>query len=276
MSDIITTWIMGIFKSVNSLGGAVISTPDSYNPTIYKGIMTIQENVIMPVALIVLAIFLLLELYNITTRTDMMGSNSFEIPFRCMFKFAICKLALESTHLILTAMFEVSQDLIMGIDKILTGSNGIDYEGSRQIIYELVDKAGFFEQILMSGAILVIWILTMVIALVVDAIVIGRMIEMYVYIGIAPLPLATFPNAEQSQIAKGFLKSFMAVCIQGVLIFITIGILRILFNNIVDIGSISSNESLQEMLWKCAGYAIILLIAILNTGRWSKSICNAI
>lgn len=279
MTDIVTDWIMNILESVNSLGGILIQTPQEFNSTIYNGIMKIQNNVIMPIAYVVLALFLMLELYNITTRINGIGGNSFEIPFRTLFKFVICKTALDSTTLILSAMFQLSQEIIIKTGNTLEYSSGIDMSSVRDVVYNMVDKASFFDVVMASVAIGVINIIIMLVSLVINAIVVGRMIELYVHMGIAPLPLATFPNAEASSIAKNFLKSIMAVSIQGVLIFLCVGIMRILFAQLIhiDTGSIGSmtTSSIQGVLWQCAGYQIVLLIAIFGTGKWAKSICNA-
>ncbi len=276
MENWIVNNIIKIINNVTTVGSDLIKTPESFNEVIYNGILNIQKTVITPIALVILAIFLLLELQSITTRTDNMGEKGFEIPFKLMFKFIICKTALEMTPLILTAIFTITQDIIVSVNSILAGSGGISIDEARNSIEALVNSAGFWEKILIMMNVLILYVISFFASILMTAIIYGRMIEMYIFIAVAPLPMATIPNAEHSSIAKNFLKSFTAVSIQGVLICISIAIMGILFGEIVtiDISKIDSS-SLQSLLWECTGYSIMSLFAVLSSGKWAKSICNA-
>lgn len=276
MEEWIVNRIINMISNVTSVGNDLIKTPDTFNSTIYNGIVKIQQNVIMPIALVILAIFLLLELQNVTTRADNMGDRGFEIPFKIMIKFVLCKVALDSTPLILSAIFNVTQDIIVNVNGILSGVAGVDIGNAKETITQLVNNADFLEKILIMINVLIINIINFLSNILITAIMYGRMIEMYVYIGIAPLPMATIPNTEQSSIAKNFLRSFTATSIQGILICISLAIMGILFNQIVTISPSNINSSnLQDLLFQCAGYSILTLFAILSSGKWAKSICNA-
>ncbi|MDY6228815.1 MAG: CD0415/CD1112 family protein [Clostridium sp.] len=276
MEDWIVNSVMDVFDKITKMGSDVINTPETFNSTIYNGISDIQKNVITPIALVVLAIFLLIELQAVTTRTDNMGERGFEIPFKIMIKFAICKVVLESTPLILSAIFNVTQDIIINMNTYLSGSAAFNTGNAEETIRQLVNNSEFLEKVLIMLNVFIINIVSLISGILVTAITYGRMIEMYIFIGIAPLPMATIPNAEHSSIAKNFLKSFTAVSIQGVLICLTFAIMKILFNEIVTLDTSNINIiSLHKLLWQCTGYSIITVFALLNSGKWAKSICNA-
>ena len=276
MEEWIVNTIINMITNVTSVGSDLIKTPEEFNATIYTGILNIQKNIITPIALVILAIFLLLEVQSITTRTDTMGERGFEIPFKIMIKFIICKTALDMTPLILSAIFNVSQEIIVGINGIFSGSGGLDIGSARETIEQLVSNADFLEKVLIMINVVIINTISFISNILITAIIYGRMIEMYVFIGIAPLPMATIPNAEQSSIAKNFLKSFTAVSIQGVLMCISIAIMGILFSGIVTIDpSNIDSTNLLSLLWECTGYSIITVFALLSSGKWAKSICNA-
>ena len=143
MEEWIVNTIINMITNVTSVGSDLIKTPEEFNATIYTGILNIQKNIITPIALVILAIFLLLELQSITTRTDTMGERGFEIPFKIMIKFIICKTALDMTPLILSAIFNVSQEIIVGINGIFSGSGGLDIGSARETIEQLVSNADF-------------------------------------------------------------------------------------------------------------------------------------
>ena len=273
MEEWIVNSVMDVFNNITSMGSDVIKTPETFNSTIYNGISNIQKNVITPIALVILAIFLLIELQGVTTRTDNMGERGFEIPF---IKFAICKVVLESTPLILSAIFNVTQDIIMNMNTYLSGSSAFTTGNAEETIRQLVNNSEFLEKVLIMLNVFIINVVSLISGILVTAITYGRMIEMYIFIGIAPLPMATIPNAEHSSIAKNFLKSFTAIAIQGVLICLTFAIMKILFNEIVTLDTSNINIiKLHQLLWQCTGYSIITVFALLNSGKWAKSICNA-
>lgn len=95
---------------------------------------------------------------------------------------------------------------------------------------------------------------------------IARFIEIYVYIAISPIPIATFPSDDLNQIAKGFLKSFAAVCLQGAFIYLILSFFPIL---------VSSNILGDTSAWGLLLYSLILALGVFSSSRWAKSVCNA-
>ena len=91
-------------------------------------------------------------------------------------------------------------------------------------------------------------------------------IEIYVYIAISPIPIATFPSDDLNQIAKGFLKSFAAVCLQGAFIYLILSFFPIL---------VSSNILGDTSAWGLLLYSLILALGVFSSSRWAKSVCNA-
>lgn len=273
MEDYIVNRIQDIFDLALSVGGDRLNLePKTFNPAIYNGIISIMNNAVMPVAYTILGLLFVLEMYNITIRTEgQYGTMGIEVPFKVMFKIVICKTALDSTKLILEAIYEISTKVINNIGSTLSGSSTLtpaDIDSIRAI----VDRMNFGVKLLTAVEITIIYLIVQFINLIVMAIVVGRMIEIYVMMAIAPIPIATLPNAELSGVGKNFLKYFAAICIQGVLIFIVASIFPMLFGSI---GSIDDPANFSKSLLTATGYSIVLLIAIFSTGKWAKSICNA-
>ena len=61
----------------------------------------------------------------------------------------------------------------------------------------------------------------------------GRMIEIYLYCSVSPIPFATMTNREWGQIGNNYLKSLFALGFQGFLIMICVGIYAVLVNNMI-------------------------------------------
>ena len=108
-----------------------------------------------------------------------------------------------------------------------------------------------------------------------NIIVIARFIELYAYFAVSPIPIATIPHEELSQIGKNFLKSFAAVSIQGMLLFMVLSFFPVIFNS----GFLSTDGTdfyaLLAQLSAILGYAIVLVLAVFMSSRWARSICSA-
>lgn len=273
MEDWIINRINEIIQGVGELGteGDLIKSPQEYNGTLYNGVLMIMENAVMPVAYVLLGLLFMLELYNITIRTEGMSNNAFEIPFRAMFKIAICKLVVDSTPLIMGAIYGISTFIISNIGAVFgseTASVILDQVALRQQIADM----RYTTKLLTAVQVLLIWLIYKFASLIILVIIIGRMVEIYVYIAVAPIPIATFPNTELSSVAKNFLKSFAAVSIQGVLIMIVLAMYGTL---VASVGGATTYDDFSDALWQAMLYSVVLVVALFMTRRWSNSITNA-
>jgi len=263
--------IQGVLDSLNNLGGGIIiQSPKDFNSEIYNGTISIMNNGVMPIAYVILGLFFMLEIYNITIRNDLgQGITGVEVPFKVFFKMAVCKVFIDSIPKILDAIYSISALIITKVN--LGGGGDVDLIDIDKV-KAVIEQMGYGTQLMNCVLVSIIWLVVMFIGLMITVIVVGRMIQMYVMFAIAPIPLSTIPNAEWSSIAKNFLKDFAAVCLQGTLIFIVLAIFKIIMGKCLPAVT-EPTEFLSAML-QAAGYAIILLIAIFQTGRWAKTFCN--
>lgn len=273
----ITDFIMDMIESILSGVGStgidkmdLLKTPEMYNLALFSGVMNIMDNAILPVAYILLGLLFMLEIYNITIRTEGMNNFGFEIPFRVMFKIVLIKLVIDSTPLIMGAIYGVSTEVIGNISGIFSSGSSLSSPNFEAIRNE-VDELKILQQTLVAAQVLVIWLVYKFSIVIVQVIMIGRMFEIYVHLAIAPLPLATLPNTELSGVAKNFLKSFAAVSIQGAIIFIVLGMYNVVISNAVSVGG----TELTPLLLEAMLYSLVLVASLFMTGRWSKSITNA-
>ena len=75
-----------------------------------------------------------------------------------------------------------------------------------------------------------------ILSIVIFVIVYGRMIEIYMMVSLAPVPMATWGNHEQSHVGQNYLKSLFALGFQGFLILICVAIYAVLIQNIAISG----------------------------------------
>ena len=100
-------------------------------------------------------------------------------------------------------------------------------------------------------------------------IIYGRMIEIYLYCSLGPIPLATMANREWGQMGHNYLRSLFALGFQGFLIMICVGIYAVL------VQAISTSTDIHGAIWGCAGYTLLLCFSLFKTGSLARSIFNA-
>ena len=241
---------------------------DGFNDLLYIWVETIMRNVIMPVAYVILALFFVLELWNIVSKLDGAGGGSMfavEVVFKAILKLGVAKFAVDKTLNIIKGIYGVSQYIMSGVSGIMS-PEAVTGSMNLYTIAAEINSMDMGAQIGLLIELLIIKFGVMIIMGIVQLICIGRFIEIYVYMAVAPIPIATLPSEEMSGIGKNFFKSFAAICLQGVFIYIILTFFPILVNS-----NILTDFNAFSMLL----YSIMLVIAIMSSSRWAKSICSA-
>lgn len=83
------------------------------------------------------------------------------------------------------------------------------------------------------------------------------------------LSIATLCYQELHGIAVNFLKSYLAVALQGAVLYLVIGFYPALA------GSLGTGGSITEQAWAMLGQSVILLVAVFMSGKFTKAITNA-
>ncbi len=278
----------------NHFGDQTLTTSTA-NP--YFLSIHLMKDGIMPTAMIVFSLIILIELFQITVRTEGMRNSGFETPFKLMVKVAICKILLDNTQMVLEAIFNTGSNLFFKLHE-LVGEGGIysvDDASLRNILTQpSVKWYGLVFIFLQMG---IQFIFIKVVMLVVPFVLFGRVMEMYVYITLAPLPFATFASQELSQIGKNFLKNFIGISLKVVAMYIVLltfasMMLFLIFGHAGDVSSaitaiVSTMFSKGVLFWVGVGklaleggvkpliFAIMLLMSIMGTDKYVKSITGA-
>ena len=100
-------------------------------------------------------------------------------------------------------------------------------------------------------------------------IVYGRMIEIYMMVSLAPVPMATWGNHEQSHVGQNYLKSLFALGFQGFLILICVAIYAVLLQNVAISGDAINS------IWSIVGYTVLLCFSLFKTSSVAKTLLGA-
>ena len=96
----------------------------------------------------------------------------------------------------------------------------------------------------------------------------GRMIEIYLYTSVAPVPFATMTNREWGSIGTNYARGLVALGFQGFFIIICVGIYAVLVN------SMTVAANVHSALFSIAAYTIVLCFALFKTGSLAKQVLN--
>lgn len=265
--------VNGMFDNVNSkvaeIAGQVGATPQGWNGGIYNMIRNLSDNVILPIAGVILAFVMTLELIQLITDKNNMHDVDTWMFFKWIFKTACAVLIVTNTWNIVMGVFDVAQSVVNSASGIIVSDTSI----------ALTDNIADFEARLMDmdiGPLLGLWLQSFVVNLsmwimgiCIFLICYGRMIEIYCVTSLAPVPMATMANREWGQMGQNYLRSLFALGFQGFLIIVCVAIYAVLIQNIVI------ETDITAAIWTCMGYTVLLCFTLFKTGSLAKSLFNA-
>jgi len=264
--------LSGMFDNVNSQVGQIASqvgtTPQAWNTGIYNMIRTLSENAMMPIAGLILAFVMTLELIQIITDKNNFHDIESAVFFRWIFKTACAILIVTNTWNIVMGVFDVAQSVVNSAAGIIVSDTSVDISSvtvnlqTRLMAMDLGPLFGLWFQSIFVG--FTMWALTICIFI----IVYGRMIEIYLATSIAPIPMATMLNRESGGMGQNYLRSLFALGFQGFLIIVCVAIYAVL------VKSISVSTDISKAIWTCMGYTVLLCFTLFKTGSLAKSIFN--
>ena len=264
--------ISNTFQSVNAEVGAIATevgtSPADFQPSVYNMIATLSENVIMPIAGIILTFIACYELIQLVIGHNNLANFETWIFWKWIFKTFVAVMLITNTMNITMAVFDVAQHVVTESGDIISESTAIDDStlADMEDTLEDMDIGPLLSIYLQS---FIVQFLIYILSALIFVIVYARMIEIYLMVSLAPIPFATFGNKEQSMMGQNYLRSLFALGFQGFLIMVCVGIYAVL------IQTISFTTDIIGSLWGVMGYTILLAFTLFKTGAVAKSILHA-
>lgn len=271
LAGAIASNLTGMVDSVNTKVGDIAvqvgQTPQGWNSGIFSMIQNLSNNVILPIAGIILALVMTMEFIRIIMDKNNMHDFDTWSILMWVFKTACVILIVSNTWNIVMAVFDVSQTVVNNAAGMIVGNTDIELvtEGLEETLMamELSSLIGLWFQSMIVGV--TMHILSIIIML----ICFGRMIEIYLVTSVAPIPMSTMMNHEWSQMGQNYLRSLFALAFQGFLIIVCVAIYAVLVQNMV----VESDISMA--IWTVMGYTVLLCFTLFKTSSLAKSVFNA-
>ena len=265
--------LSGMFDSVNQkvaeISGNVSLTPQAWNGDIFNMVENLSETVIVPIAGVILAFVMTLELVQIIMDKNNFHDVETAVFFKWIFKTAAAILIVTNTWNIVMGVFDAAQGVVNQASGVIVGDASIDLASAlpdleaRLMEMDIGPLFGLWFQSLFVG--ITMWALTICIFIV----IFGRMIEIYLVTSIAPIPMATMLGKEWGGMGQNYLRPLLALGFQAFLILVCVAIYAVLVQNI------ATDDDISWAIWTCMGYTVLLCFTLFKTGSLAKSVFSA-
>ena len=150
------------------------------------------------------------------------------------------------------AIFELAQTVVQQSAGVITGTTSIDFAAALGDVAAQLETMEIGELFGLLVETMLLKITMPVLSFCVMLVLIGRMIEIYIYCSVGAIPFATMANRDWGQMGNNYLRGLVALGLQGFFIMICVAIYAVL------VGQIGSADNIHIAIWQCAGYTCLL------------------
>ena len=255
---------------VGTIASEVGRTPSAWNAGVFAMVRSLSDTVVIPIAGIIITYVLCYELITMVIEKNNMHEFDTSLFFRYLSKACIAVMLLSRTSDIVMAIFDVGGHMVNAAAGTISGSTALDVEATVQAMFE--SQLSTME----AGELVGLGIETMfcsfcmkIMSVLITVILYGRMVEIYIYVSVAPVPFATLANREWGSIGSNYIRGCMALAFQGFFIMVCVAVYAALVNAVAVAGN------LHSALWQVMAYTVVLCFSLFKTGSLARGILNA-
>lgn len=244
----------------------VTQTPETFKGgTIWNVITTIYGGM-QAVGLALLVLFFVVGVMK--TCGSLTEVKKPEHALKLFIRFAIAKIVVTYGMDLMLAIFKISQGMVSKIVSLanITSSTNSVLPSS---IITAVEECGFFESIPLWAVTLIGGLVITVLSFIMIMTVYGRFFKLYLYTALAPVPLSTFAGEPTQQIGKSFLKSYSAVCLEGIIIVLSC-IIFSLFASTPPV--VDASAAAVTQVWTYIGELVFNMLVLVGTIKMSDRV----
>ena len=262
----LSTMFGDVNEKVGTIAAEVGRTPQAWNANVFSMIRTLSENVIVPIAGLVITYVLCYELISMVTEKNNMHDIDTFMFFKWFFKAWVAVYLVTHTFTITMAVFDMAQHVVSGAAGVIGGNTNIDVDAALSSMQAGLDAMEIPELLLLVMETSLVSLCMKIMSVLITVILYGRMIEIYLYTSLAPIPFATMSNREWGHVGTNYFRGLFALAFQAFLMMVCVAIYAAL------IGSIRVSSDIHSALFGTMAYTVILCFSLLKTGSLSKQI----
>lgn len=273
LTGMVTSNLTTMFTDVNEKTGEIASqvgqTPQGWNGSIFSLIQNLSNSVIIPIAGMIITFVLCYELITMLTEKNNMHEIDTWMFFKYFFKMWVAVWMASNTFTITMAVFDVGQHVVNAAGGVISSQTAINVDTMLDAMETAMESMNVGELVILALESMLVSLCMKIMSVLITVILYGRMIEIYLYSSVAPIPFATMSNREWGQVGNNYLRGLLALGFQGFFMMVCVGIYAVL------VSTIEISDNMHSALFGVAAYTVILCFSLMKTSSLSKSIFNA-
>lgn len=273
MSGMVMSNLTTMFSDVNEKTGEIAvqvgQTPQNWNGNIFSLIRNLSDSVIVPIAGMIITFVLCYELITMLTEKNNMHEIDTWMFFKYFFKMWVAVYLVTNTFTIAIAVFDVGQHVVNAAGGVIQSDTAINIDSMLETMETTMESMEVGELIILALETMLVSLCMKIMSVLITVILYGRMIEIYLYTSVAPIPFATMSNREWGQIGNNYFRGLLALGFQGFFMMVCVGIYSIL------VSTLEISDNMRSALFGVAAYTVMLCFSLMKTSNLSKSIFNA-
>lgn len=265
----LTTMFTDVNERVGIIAAEVGQTPMGWNGGIFGLVRNLSNNVMIPIAGMIISFVLCYELITMVTSSNNLQSFDTWIFFKFVFKAYVAVYLLSHTFDITMAVFDVAQHIVNNAAGVISHDTNIDLSTTIATMNTAMEAMELGDLVTLALETLVVSLCLKVMSILITVILYGRMVEIYLYISVAPIPFATMTNREWGNIGTNYIRGLLALGFQGFFMMVCVGIYAVL------VRTMTVSVNIHMALFSIAAYTVILCFSLFKTGSLAKSVFNA-
>ena len=192
-----------------------------------------------------------------------------EFALRHLIRFVAAKVAVGSAMEIMTVIFAICGGIVQSVMSGIGGMASASVTVPQEMV-DTIEAVGFLQSI-------PLWLVTFIGSLFITILsfilimtVYGRFFRLYFYTALAPLPLASFAGEGTSFAGKAFLKSYVGVCMEGVVIVLACMIFSAFASTSGPV--LDTSLSAVTMSWQYVGETIFNMLVLVGLVKGAERI----
>lgn len=265
----LTTMFTDVNEKTGEIAAQVGQTPQGWNGSIFSLIQNLSDSVIVPIAGMIITFVLCYELITMLTEKNNMHEIDTWMFFKYFFKMWVAVYLVSNTFTIVMGVFDVGQHVVNAAGGVINAEAAISVDSMLEQMNTAMESMEIGELVILALETMLVSFGMKIMSVLITVILYGRMIEIYLYTSVAPIPFATMSNREWGQVGNNYFRGLLALGFQGFFMMVCVGIYAVL------VATIEISDNMHSALFGVAAYTVILCFSLMKTGNLSKSIFNA-
>lgn len=191
-----------------------------------------------------------------------------EHALKLFIRFALAKGAVTYGMELMLVLFNIVQGVVSTIMQA-AGFGAAQETMLPSEIVTAVEDCGFFESIPLWAVTLIGGLFITVLSFVMIMTVYGRFFKLYLYTAIAPIPLSSFAGEPSQNVARSFIKSYAAVCLEGAIIVLAC-IIFALFA--ASPPTVDPDAAAVSMVWSYIGEVVFNMLVLVGAVKMADRV----